>query len=434
MRHSLQGWSRALLLALVAGGCSEAPHRPSIVLVSIDTLRADHLGVYGYERATSPFLDRWAARGIVFERAFTPAAWTLSAHMTMLTGLYPEQHGVVEGDLALAREVPLLAERLAGAGYRTIGLYQPSWVDPRHGFGRGFEVFRAHTSAEQAGTHLFEELAHVADEQPFFLFVHLFDVHSDSAERGTVYSSPEPFRELFVPGAAERLAGETYNSLKKRKSIGSDVRADLTALYDEGIRHVDSVLEGWFTRLEAEGRLADTLVIVTADHGEALAQRGRLGGHGGIRQEGLHVPLLVRLPNDERAGTRVAEVAHLIDLAPTVLAFAGLARDPDLPGRSLLAPLPPDRVVAGSNPPVAYALRWPEKWLLRGQKAFRVDLAADPLERADQPIERAQYEALRAELGLRAGTLHEGVPVEALSEADAQALRDLGYAGEVDEH
>src|SRR5262245_57996699 len=177
----------AVLIASLACACSEAPVQPSIVLVSIDTLRADHLGAYGYERDTSPFLDRWAKRSLVFERAFTPAAWTLSAHMSMLTGLYPEQHGVVKGDLALAPDVPLLAERLAHAGYRTVGLYQPTWVHPRHGFGRGFEVFRAHENGDQAGEHLFEELAKIPAQSPLFLFVHLFDVHSDTKERGTLY-------------------------------------------------------------------------------------------------------------------------------------------------------------------------------------------------------------------------------------------------------
>src|SRR5262245_12779356 len=161
------------LVALLLCACGEAPRRPSIVLVSIDTLRADHLGLYGYTRDTSPFLDEWSRRCMVFERAFTPAAWTLSAHMSMLTGLYPEQHGVLKGTLALAPDVPLLAERLRSAGYRTVGLYQPTWVHPRHGFDRGFEVFRPHASAEEAGAHLFEELGKLPPEQPFFLFVHL---------------------------------------------------------------------------------------------------------------------------------------------------------------------------------------------------------------------------------------------------------------------
>lgn len=427
----------AFLLAGLVPACSEpagAPSaRPSVILVSIDTLRADHLGLYGYERETSPFLDRLAERGVVFERAFSPVAWTLPAHMTMLTGLYPEQHGVLAGDLALAPEVPLLAERFARAGYRTVGLYQPTWVHPRHGFDRGFEVFRAHANAEQAGAHLFEELARIPVEQPLFLFVHLFDVHSDPADSCTLYSTPEPYRELFVPGAAERLAGVTYVGLKDGKKIEPARRADMIALYDEGIRHVDAALGEWFARLEDEGRLANALVAVTADHGESLGQRGPLGGHGGLHQEGIHVPLILRLPGDARAGTRVRESAHLIDLAPTLLEFAGLPRPAGLPGLSLLAALPAARSLGGSHDSYGYVIRWPEKWMRRRNRIRHVNLERDPTEEHGQLLEMEAYLTQRATLPLAPETLHAGVPIVEMSAEDAEGLRALGYGGELDE-
>jgi arylsulfatase A-like enzyme len=428
---SALGWLLAATLAACSRGTGAS--RPSVVLISIDTLRADHVGTYGYARDTTPFLDRFARRAVVFERAFTPAAWTLSAHMSMLTGLYPEQHGVLEGDLALAPEVPLLAEHLARSGYHTIGLYQPTWVHPRHGFDRGFEVFRAHERAEQAGEHLFEELARVSAERPFFLFVHLFDVHSDPADRGTLYSAPEPFRELYVPGAAERLTGVTYLGLKHGQPLAEELKTDMVALYDEGIRHVDALLGQWLTRMEAEGHLANTLVIVTSDHGESLGQRGPLGGHGGIRQEGVHVPLIVRLPGDARGGTRVRESAHLIDVLPTVLDFVGLPRDPRLPGLSLLGPLPPERLLAGSNPPLGYVVRWPDKWLRWSGVVRQVDLDADPGETSSARTGLEAYEAARRGLALAPGTVHAGVPIDAMSPADVEALRALGYGGELEE-
>jgi len=144
-----------LAVASIAG-CDFAPERerPSILLVSIDTLRADHVGLYGYERDTTPFLDDFARRCIVYDRAFSPCPWTLIAHMTMLTGLFPTQHGVLSSDLALSDGIPLLAERLRSAGYQTVGLYRESWIHPRYGFERGFEVFRAHEDAAEAGVHL----------------------------------------------------------------------------------------------------------------------------------------------------------------------------------------------------------------------------------------------------------------------------------------
>lgn len=432
LRHSVL----ALTLAGLAGACGEpaqAPAaRPSVILISIDTLRADHLGLYGYERATSPFLDRWAERCVVFERAFSPAAWTLSAHMTMLTGLYPEQHGVLEGDLALAPEVPLLAEHFARAGYRTLGFYQPTWVHPRHGFGRGFEVFRAHDDAEQAGEHLFEELARAPRDQPLFLFAHLFDVHSDSAERGTLYSAPEPYRELYVPGAAQRLAGVTFLGLKDGNKIEPARRTDMIALYDEGIRHVDAVLERWFARLEADGRLANALVVVTADHGESLGQRGPLGGHGGVHQEGVRVPLLVRLPGDARAGTRVTTSAHLIDLVPTLLEFAGLPKPAGLPGFSLLGELPPERSLGGSHDSFGYVVRWPEKWMRRGNRVRHVHLEQDPGEENGELLAMEAYLTQRATLPLAPETLHAGVPIGDMSAEEVEALRALGYGGELE--
>src|ERR1700752_245713 len=113
--------------------CERSERRTSVILVSIDTLRADHTGLHGYERDTTPFLDHWAKGARVFDHAYTTASWTLVTHMSMLTGLYPQQHQVTSTELALAGEVPLLAERLRTDGYRTVGLYQPGMIHERHG-------------------------------------------------------------------------------------------------------------------------------------------------------------------------------------------------------------------------------------------------------------------------------------------------------------
>ena len=210
--------------ALLLATCSRAatpPARPSVILVSIDTLRADHLGLYGYSRDTSPFLDRFGKASLVFEHAYSPCPWTLVAHMTMLTGLYPPQHGVTEADRALADSIPLLAERLHDAGYQTIGLYHPVWVNARHGFQRGFDVFRSHGEADEAEQHLREELAKLDPARPFFLFLHLFDVHQGPIRPGehSIYPAPEPFQEFFQPGKSDRIA-----ALKTKDTIGSIAR------------------------------------------------------------------------------------------------------------------------------------------------------------------------------------------------------------------
>jgi hypothetical protein len=431
--------ARLLAALLALAGCGqEPPQRPSVVLVSIDTLRADHLGLYGYGRDTSPFLDRLAKESVVFEHAFTSVSWTLIAHMTMLTGLYPEQHGVTEKDRALATEAPLLAERLARAGYQTVGLYKRGWVHERYGFGRGFGVFRPHVTAEEAEQHLVEELARLDGARPYFLFLHLMDVHGDSSTKSppTVYSVPPFFHDLFFSGAFERFAGEIVYTMK-RHGLPSEKVEVMVALYDDGIRHVDSVLERIFGRLESGGRLADALVIVTADHGESLAQRDNWG-HGGPWQEGVNVPLILHLPGNARAGERVTQVAHHVDVVATVLDFVGLPPDSMLPGSSLLRPLPADRVVKGGkgdNASVQFLVRWPRKITRAGKQIGEFDLENDALEKNPETVGSAEFEAMRSAFKLEPGSFFRPIPATSLSSEDKAELKALGYAGETgDEH
>jgi arylsulfatase A-like enzyme len=421
--------------ALVAGCSGEhgatRPGRPSVILVSIDTLRADHLGLYGYARDTSPFLDRLGAQSLVFENAYSPCPWTLVAHMTMLTGLYPPQHGVTAADRALAAEVPLLSETLRDAGYRTVGLYHPVWVNERHGFDRGFDVFRAHGEAAEAEEHLLEELPRLGASRPFFLFLHLFDVHQGPIrpDQHSIYPAPEPFQEMFAPGATERLPRVSWELDPKDPAQ----RADMAALYDGGIRHLDSELEQWFAELERRGLLEDTLVIVTADHGENLLDRGRVSGHGRFWNEAIRVPLIVRHPRGERAGERVRQNVHLGDIVPTVLASAGLPVDPRLPGTSLLAPLPDERVLFGEMEHHSYVLRGSRK-IARGKAGFfSVDLAADPLEQRPQILGSCdEFEEWRARAFDPAQRFPPPRTIGQLSADEIEHLRALGYAGQVD--
>jgi arylsulfatase A-like enzyme len=431
--------ARLALAACLLGACgardSSARERPHVILVSIDTLRADHTGLHGYERDTTPFLDRWSAGATVYERAFAPCAWTLISHMTMLTGLFPSQHGVVKDELALAPEIPLLAERLRAAGYATVGLYHPSWVHERHGFARGFDVFRAHDDVAEAGAHLGEELGRLDPERPLFLFVHLYDVHNRTLNEGreVLYPAPAPYQDMFLDERCEPLpalpAAEIWDH-PERLSAGQ--LRSLIAYYDGGIRHVDAELETWFGLLERSGWLAGALVIVTSDHGEALGQRGQLDGHGGFAQEGLHVPLVVRHPRGAGSGERVREVVHLGDLVPTVLEVAGLPADPRLPGRSLFGPLPPDRVITGaySFPPSGYVLRWPLKVLQReGGRVLSVDLERDPLETRLEKASREVYRELLEQAIPPGADFPPARKLEPLSEEERAELRALGYGG-----
>jgi arylsulfatase A-like enzyme len=408
-----------------------------VILVSIDTLRADHVGIYGYERDTTPFLDRWAKGATVFEHAYTTAAWTLVAHMTMLTGLFPEQHDVIGKRRALSPEIPLLAERLRAAGYRTLGLHGGGWIDERHGFQRGFDLFLLHEDLAEADRHLREVLDELDGEKPFFLFLHLFDVHCGPFTResgNSVYPAPPPYDRMFAGAGRAPLPDIPAEQLWETPGLlEAEELATLVATYDGGIREVDDQLAAWFGELERRGLLRGALTIVTSDHGEALGQRGRLNKHGEYWQEGLHVPLIVRHPAGLRAGERVEEPVHLGDLVPTILATSGLAPDERLPGFSLFGPLPAERVIAGMKLPEAFVLKGREK-LVAGPKdwCIALDLERDPHELAPAPGDLERFQALRSEANGPA-RFPRALMIERLSPEDEAVLRALGYGGDTEE-
>ena len=428
-----------LALGWLAACAPEATPRPGVILISIDTLRADHVGAYGYERDTTPFLDRFAQQSLLFERAFTPASWTLAAHATMLTGLQPDEHGLVADGLAFSPEIPLLAERLKAVGYRTLGLYLRGWINEERGFGRGFDTFQNHRNAEEAGAHLLDLLPEESEGPPLFLFVHLFDVHSQpfKPDSSVLYDSPEPHRKRFVqPDAAPLPQLPSKELWETAGSLDPEQLEHLVALYDGAIHYVDTKLEQWFSELERRGLLENALVIVTADHGEALGQRSnrRLHGHGGYYQEGLHVPLLVRFPGGSRAGERSGTPVQLGDLVPTILDVCGLAPDPRLGGVSLRGALPEDRVIDGSRRGSRYALRWPEKYVDNGGgRVLHTNLSKDPLERANRPVDAARLQSLVELARGDRGPHPAPIPMGVRSSAEEQQLRDLGYGGELDE-
>ena len=434
---------RILALAWLAlASCGRAPEAPApgVILISLDTLRADHLGLYGYARDTSPRLDALGRESLVFERAFTTAAWTLPAHMSMLTGLHNHQHGVIGLNAALAPGSPLLAERLKAAGWQTIGLYNESPIRPEHGFGRGFDVFRSHVGARQAGEHLAELLPKIDRSRPFFLFLHLFDIHNGPLDDvpGPIYDCPPPYDQRYLADARDRLPPISERELFERGEVDAATVEALTALYDGGIRHVDDTLAVWFEDWRARGLLEDTLLIVTADHGEALGQRGQAKGHGAPYQEGLRIPLILHHPAGLRAGEREPTPVQLTDLVPTILDFAGLPPDPRLPGVSLLGPVPAERPLLLLEPRnYDVVIDWPLKrtHLLHAgaERFFTHDLAADPAELAPLELDPAEFTRRRDAARERFGLGHPR-PVRAQwTEAELDQMNALGYGGKRDE-
>ena len=338
-----RAWRIAAVLLLGVAGCGPAPELRHVVLVSLDAVGAAHVGAYGYARDTTPHLDALATEGALFEAAYTQQPWTLSAHLTMLTGLAPAVHGASQ-DRAAAPGGVTLAERLHEAGFATAAFTgERLWMHPRFGHGRGFDRYEmggndARENAPAIRAWL-EEQARAVDDDPehrFFLFAHFYDAHSD-VNTPVPYHVRGPEQERYVPeGPAWERSGGTALLLQLRRGGGVTARDRefLTAYYDAGVRYVDEHgLGAVVAALREQGLLRDTLLVVTADHGEEIFEHGYVL-HGQPYVETAHVPLVMRGPGVPE-GLRVPHLAGLVDLAPTLLARLGLPGLPHAQGRDL---------------------------------------------------------------------------------------------------
>ena len=312
------------------------PPTRGYVVISIDTLRADHLGCYGYTKPTSPFLDELASRATLFEQAYAQYPSTLVSHMSMFTGLHPREHGVVTADAVLGPEIESFPEVFQRAGFRTAGFTEGGYVSGRYGFRRGFDSFRARDKAgsrqlQATFARAVEFLSGVPAGARFLLFLHTYAVHSP-------YDAPERYRQLFWPGPpppggipGTPLALNTANA--QEQELSQAAVDYVAALYDAGIRETDETLRGFFAELARRGLDDETTVIVTADHGEELREHGRFH-HTQLYGEVLRVPLLVIHPQ-RRQAVRHASVVQLVDLAPTLYELADLRPTGQPSGRSL---------------------------------------------------------------------------------------------------
>lgn len=333
------------LLLLASAGCErlrslgrgDLPRATrGYVVISIDTLRADHLGLYGYPRPTSPFLDGLAGRATVFDEAYAAYPSTLTSHMTMFTGLHPREHGVYPPQGVLAKDIETFPEVFRRAGYRTFAVTEGGFVSPRFGFKRGFETFLVRDrNGERKIEGTFDKargfLAGLGRREKFLLFVHTYAVHAP-------YDAPAEFERPFwsgppPPDAVEPSATELTRVSERGDRLSPAARAWLGARYDAGIRETDGVLQRFFAGLEALGLADDTTVIVTSDHGEELQEHGRLH-HSQLYREVMHVPLLVLHP-DRRQPVRQGGIVGLHDLAPTLYELAGLEPSQPVSGHSL---------------------------------------------------------------------------------------------------
>ncbi len=313
------------LLLLLAGGCDDpaatlgavervrAIDRPNVVLLVVDTLRADRLEPYGETRKVSPEIARWASRGIVFERALAQSSWTKVSMASLVTSLWPRSHGVREPNDALADGATTLAEMFRDAGYRTYAVQSNGWLEQTFGFHQGFERYMFPHGGGSKGfkpmiwphaDNVYLEAERLIEShdasEPFLLYLHFMDVHE--------YASPPEFQKFG------------------RGNEGA---------YVASIAWVDEVIERLRGKLDDEGLLDRTLMVLASDHGETFGENGFHGHARNVLSAVLHVPLVIRLPFAVEP-IRVAAQVRNLDIAPTLLDLAGLPVPETLEGRSLV--------------------------------------------------------------------------------------------------
>jgi arylsulfatase A-like enzyme len=405
----------AALLALAAacGGRTErSPEEwsPNVLIVSIDTLRADRLGCYGYERDTTPALDRLAReRAVRFTRAVAEAPWTLPSHVTMLSGLHPLTHGVRRPGLAPPDEVVLLAERLRDSHY-SFAITDGVWLSEQWGFARGFDSFHARDQdIDRAVEQVLEYVRHRRDKGPWFGFLHTYDVHCP-------YDPPPPYAGRFASSEAEpiEVAGRCGNPHFNSMQVTPGQARFLSDRYDEDLRRVDDALAVLFAGFDALELWKDTVVIVTSDHGEEFLEHGRIGHERTLSEEVLSIPLLVAAPG--LAPRVVEEVVGLADLVPTVLELVGAERVGRFDGRSLV-PILQGGTDAGRQGWVLSDLAWQAERVARTTRTGR-----DEIEPIAMVVDAHGLLKLRAEM-LAAG--YNPRPVD--PDRHAADLRALGY-------
>jgi arylsulfatase A-like enzyme len=332
-----------LLPAALAGCSNRGPTGHNVILISLDTLRADRLGTYGYDRGTSPNLDALAAGGIVFENVVAESSWTLPSHVTMLSGLFPSTHGATNPSVAPGKDTRLLAEVLSTHGYRTIGRTGGGYMGREYGFDRGFDEFDdTQTKFDVLLRKAALEIVESEGDAPYFYFIHTYHVHCPYSP-SPLYLSKFHSKEAEYVDTANRCGNPDYNAMKL-----SDAQVRyISNSYDGSILEMDEMLGRFFETLKKKGALDQTLVVVTSDHGEEFNEHGEIGHGSTLYRESLLVPLIVSGPGIEPA--RVVSPVGLVDVTPTILDYLGLPVQGSLEGESLRGAAKDDANSAASN-------------------------------------------------------------------------------------
>jgi len=444
--------ARALAVALLAAGLlgcgKKVAARPNVIVVLVDTLRADHLSLYGYGRKTSPVLDRFARRGIFFPVVRSQAACTFPSVNSLLTSRYPmrfvDQPG---GSMGIPAGVEVLPEVLQRAGYETAAIsaspivrVSPSKHNPSGGFGRGFGSFDESCVWRHAACvnqKAFEFLRSARAARPFFLYLHYMDPHGPYSPPKTFerrFSTPVEEPEWLRRGDSNFLASEIYEHHKTPAEIDPAAVRHLVDLYDDEIRYFDGQLGQLLAEIDGRGLGDTTVVAIAADHGEQFLEHGGVKHCRSAFDVEVRTPLALRVPG--RPPQVVEQPAGNVDLAPTLLALLGVdARGLGFEGRDLLAPAggaPEAPVFSGQGVyRAATGRRFKLLYDIERVDFALYDLEADPAETRDVKAEHPEeFRELRR--GLFAWLLAvEGstTPRQSIDAARAaeQQLKSLGY-------
>lgn len=427
----------ALALGL-ASGCSEATdqtdvaaNRPNLLFILVDTLRWDHLSTYGYARSTSPRIDALGEQGWVFENHISHAGQTVPATISMLISKYPVEHGFVhEGPGHFAKNPPyfgselvFLGDVLRDAGYRTGGFVANPFLTAKHNFDQSFDHFHHERGRGEVLTRAalrWIEESETEAKSPFFAYLHLMDVHSP-------YEPPAPYAERYPKPSRGSLV---YRNGPAPNASPSDL-VFTVSLYDAQINYVDDLVAELLDGLEARGRLENTIVVLTADHGEEFLEHGGLGHGTSVYGELVNVPLIVYFPKQLVGGRRIDHITQHIDLAPTLLELMAVEKPQSFRGGSVLEPAA--RVYAENG-------EWRAAYAEGVKLVVNLETASSELYRSDDRLDQTRLDDAALEARLRAqldsylalaAERGEGATDSGASDwtdEEMENLRALGYA------
>ena len=430
------------LLLLALGSCT-TESRPNLLLITLDTTRADYLGCYGSPDVQTPNIDRLAEEGVLFENNIASSQATNPSHSSMMTGLYLGHHRVYDNTTALAEEANTVAEILLDNGYTTLAAVSSRHLNPvNSGFGQGFQTYLESEPFElTAGerNELFFSALEQTAEEPFFAWVHYFDPHGD-------YRPPEEFARLYP-------AGDEFKPIRKRRRMNINWEREkrrvdpdeLIALYKGEITYLDAQI-GLLLEVLSSLKIEDnTLVVLVADHGESMTEKKIYFCHAGLYNQVLQVPLILRLSGRVPAGRRISAPTSSVDILPTILELLGIELLDYTDGVSLVPAFsddgfrPHEFIISESVRGVIravymdgykYIKPYPKDWAMRKDHLYRsftdVDEATD-LKEEERERAEAMAAFLRSWLEATSERALDSRPNDALDEKTRDGLRALGY-------